>query len=74
MSTWNLTEKQAALLAAIPRVKPWKSQAQLAEATSLDEGYVSKTLRRFARAGLATYERTQDAEDPQTHYKLWRRK
>lgn len=73
MSTWNLTKKQAALLGALSKVKGL-SQAQLAEAADVSEGYVSKTMPRFARAGLAASEYVQDAEDPQTHYRLWRRK
>lgn len=80
MSTRRFTPIQRAVLDALSRTQ-WKSNAQIAEAADTSESYASRVLSLLSRlrdpqtnrpyavsAGLV-----QDAEDPTTHYRLWKR-
>jgi len=68
----RLTKLQSAVLAALSSTREL-SNAQVAAAADCGESYASKVLHRLARARLAKSRYVQDAEDPNTHYRLWRR-
>lgn len=72
MTERQMTTKQRAVLAALSTVRE-SSNAQVAEAAGVSEGYSSKVLRALAREKLAASREAEDAHDPQTHYRLWKR-
>ncbi len=52
------------------------SNAQVAAKAECSEGYASRVLNFLERTRpqpMATSRVVQDAEDPQTHFKLWKR-
>jgi DNA-binding MarR family transcriptional regulator len=69
VSSLRFTEKQRRVLGALARGREL-SNAQIAAAADVSEGYVSKVLTVALREGLTTERRVEDAEDPQTHYRL----
>ncbi len=71
-SILRMTEKQKAILGALSTTRE-VSNAQVAAAAGVSEEYASRVLGRLARAGKAKSRYAQDAEDPQTHYRLWKR-
>jgi len=66
------TMLQQRILAELARTQE-KSNAQIAAAAGCSEAYACRVLARAQREGLATSRYAEDAEDPQTHYRLWRR-
>jgi len=67
-----MTPLQRAILAALSRTAE-RSNAQVAAAARCSEAYAARVLHRLASDGAAVSRRVQDAEDPQTHFRLWRR-
>jgi len=71
VSTLTMTPLQVAILAALSNRE--QSNAQIAAAAKCSEPYASRVLSALARQGKASSRVVQDAEDPQTHYRLWKR-
>ncbi len=72
MSTLQMTTVQRRILDALSHGAQL-SNAQVAAQARCSEAYASRVLSRLAREGRAVSRYVQDAEDPQTHYRLWKR-
>lgn len=67
-----MTPLQRAILSALSRTREL-SNAQVADAAQCSEAYACRVLRRLATDGEVTSRVVEDAEDPQSHFRMWRR-